>query len=233
MKRGLIFAVANQKGGVGKTTVSVNTAGACDAAGLDVVLVDADPQNTTIRWTTSEGSLSMAVVSLAASGKNIGREILKLTEKYEIVIVDCPGNLEDPRTPAVLQVADFCIIPITPSPADLFSTMALIKKIEEIRNSVNPNLQSALMLNCVNGRTKMREIIIEAIKSEEFGTHLFESQIGQREIYRQTFALGTTIHHCAKKMKGLKEARAEIESFFVELMSYVNNQQPVEARNVE
>ena len=130
-----------------------------------------------------------------------------------MIVVDCPGNLEDPRIASVLEVADFCLVPLSPSPADLYSTVAMIRMIESMRSVRNPNLSSALMLNSVNGKTKMREEILKILRAEEIGEHLLDSQIAQREVYRQTFALGTTIHHHNRYLKGLKEARAEIESW--------------------
>jgi chromosome partitioning protein len=79
------------------------------------------------------------------------------------------------------------------------------------------------MLNSINGKTKMRSEILKLLSVQDVGTHLFASQIAQREVYRQTFALGTTIHDCKRYLKGLKEARAEIEELVVELSQYVAN----------
>lgn len=216
------IAVSNQKGGTGKTTLSVNIAAAFEAGGNKVALVDADPQGTSVRWVTSgEASLPINVVSLAPAGKGIGAEIKKQEQNFDVVVIDCPGNLEDPRIASVLEVADFCLVPLSPSPADLYSTVAMIRVIEGIRTVRNPRLSSALMLNSVNGKTKMREEILKILKAEEIGEHLLDAQISQREVYRQTFALGTTIHHHNRYLKGLKEARAEIENLASEMAQYI------------
>lgn len=222
MKKAFTIALANQKGGVGKTTVGLNLASAFQLGGVETALVDADPQNTSLRWATSGAeTLAVAVTSLAPAGSKIGNEITKLQRKYDLVVVDCPGNLEDPRTPEVLKVADFCLMPLGPSPADLFSTLAMIREVGAIRRRDNPSLNSALMLNAVNGKTKMRGEILKLLEEQDVGTHLLKSQIAQREIYRQVFALGTTVHECSRYMRGLKEARAEIEALAVELSTFI------------
>jgi chromosome partitioning protein len=225
-----VLAVGNQKGGVGKTTISMNVAAAFQSGGSDAALIDADPQNTSLRWATSgEQSLPMTVQSLAVAGKAVGAEIKKQSAKFDVIVVDCPGNLEDPRTEAVLKIADFCLIPMGPSPADLFSTIAMIRVVESVRRYGNPKLQSALMLNSVNGKTKMRQEILNLLREQDIGAHLLESQVAQREVYRQTFALGTTIHDCPRYLKGLKEARAEIETLVVEVTQHIANSSTKEA----
>ena len=149
------IAVSNQKGGTGKTTISVNIAAAFEAGGNKVALIDADPQGTSVRWVTSgENTLPMTVLSLAPAGRGIGGEIKKQDANFDVIVVDCPGNLEDPRIASVLEVADFCLVPLSPSPADLYSTVAMIRMIESMRSVRNPNLSSALMLNSVNGKLK-------------------------------------------------------------------------------
>lgn len=143
------------KGGTGKTTISVNIAAAFEAGGNKVALIDADPQGTSVRWVTSgENTLPMTVLSLAPAGRGIGAEIKKQDANFDVIVVDCPGNLEDPRIASVLEVADFCLVPLSPSPADLYSTVAMIRMIESMRSVRNPNLSSALMLNSVNGKLK-------------------------------------------------------------------------------
>jgi chromosome partitioning protein len=124
----------------------------------------------------------MTVQSLATAGKSIGAEIRKQAPKFDVIVVDCPGNLEDPRTGAVLEIADFCLIPMGPSPADLFSTIAMIRAVDGVRRIANKKLKSAMMLNSVNGKTKMRDEILNLLKIQGVGTHLLDSQVSHSRL---------------------------------------------------
>ena len=81
------IAVSNQKGGTGKTTISVNIAAAFEAGGNKVALIDADPQGTSVRWVTSgENTLPMTVLSGCRRG--IGGEIKKQDANFDVIVVD-------------------------------------------------------------------------------------------------------------------------------------------------
>src|SRR5712692_1013046 len=85
-----IIAVVNQKGGVGKTTLVMQLAGALTRRGRTVLVVDADPQGTATRWAVAapEGlPFPAAVVGLSAAGSKVHREVAKFTDAYDIILI--------------------------------------------------------------------------------------------------------------------------------------------------
>jgi chromosome partitioning protein len=88
----LILAVANQKGGCGKNTVSMNLAGGFAKAGFKTLLVDADPQQSAMKWRNNqeESKLPFEVISLPSV--SIHKDLPKVVANscYEVVLIDCP-----------------------------------------------------------------------------------------------------------------------------------------------
>ncbi|MGK7896185.1 MAG: AAA family ATPase, partial [Xenococcus sp. (in: cyanobacteria)] len=130
-----IIAVANQKGGTGKTTTSVHLAYYLAVQKkFSTLLIDADSQNSSSQWLYN---LTPSIPTQAISDKNqLFEEIPQLAKKYECIIVDGPaGRLED-ETKAIMARADLVVVPIQPKVLDLSSTLKavmLINQAQEMR----------------------------------------------------------------------------------------------------
>jgi chromosome partitioning protein len=144
-----ILAVVNQKGGSGKTTLSMQLAGALARLGHEVLVVDADPQGTATRWAASadeENPFPAMVAGLAAAGGKVHREVKKYTERCDYIIIDCPPAVDSLAPQSALLIADLALVPVIPSPPDLWASVGITKLIENAR-TVNEELLALIVLN--------------------------------------------------------------------------------------
>ncbi|CAM2163135.1 chromosome partitioning protein [Burkholderia cepacia] len=209
---GLVFAVANQKGGVGKSTTSVNLAGACHDQGYKVMVVDTDDQQSCISWAASSGDqpLPFPIISLAGLGKTIGSQLVAFANDYDIVIVDCPPSISDLTTGRVLAVADVTLVPTDVSPLEMWSNQGMIKLIESTQ-TVNPNGKVAIFLNKFQPRSMLSEQMVDLLK--ESGVTLLKQKVPYREVYRQAAAMGRTVFD-AKGLRNTKAAKEDFNALF-------------------
>src|SRR4051795_3748832 len=137
-----IISVVNQKGGSGKTTLSMQLAGALARRGHDVLIVDADPQGTATRWAASaedEKPFPATVAGLAAAAGKVHREVKKYISRYDYIIIDCPPAVDSLAPQSALLIADLAVVPVIPSPPDLWASVGITKLIENAR-TVNEEL---------------------------------------------------------------------------------------------
>ena len=123
-----VIALLNQKGGVGKTTLSVHLAAAL-AAGNRVLLVDADPQGSALDWSAQRQTEPLfPVVGLPT--KNLYRELAPMSADYDWIVIDGPPRVNE-IAKAAIAASDFVIIPIQPSPFDVWAAEDIVKIIGE------------------------------------------------------------------------------------------------------
>lgn len=211
-----IIAVANQKGGVGKSTVSMLLAGTWGRAGYKVLVVDSDPQGTATQWgsTSDETIFPASVISLAGMGSKLHREVQKHVGNYDMVVIDCPPSVEL-QSQSALLIADIAIIPLPPSPPVLWGSLG-IKLLIEKAMAVNPELRGFILLNKVK-KTALSRDIQELLTG--FGLPVLKNQLKELIAYEEASAVGCTVQELGS---GSKVAIGMVEAVATEILGLLD-----------
>jgi chromosome partitioning protein len=127
------IVVMNPKGGSGKTTIAINLAGYFASRQQSPVLMDFDPQGSSIRWVRKRQPAQAPIYGIAAFEKADGRTTrtfqLRVPEKSTHVIVDTPAAIEARQMPEVTKDADKILVPVLPSDIDIHACSRCIRDL--------------------------------------------------------------------------------------------------------
>lgn len=210
-----IISVVNQKGGSGKTTLSMQLAGGLARRGNKVLVVDADPQGTATRWAASadEKPFPASVVGLSAASTKVHREVKKFVDDYQYVIIDCPPAADSPVPQSALLIANLALVPIIPSPLDMWAAVGIRQVIENV-SEINEDLRARLVINQCQPNTSLAKEALAVLP--EFGIELCATYIHQRQVYRHSAVFGQTVHDFGSKAA---PAVAEVEALLGEVLA--------------
>ena len=204
-----IIAIVGNKGGAGKTTLCVNL-----AAGISrkhsIVVIDADPQGSSLQWRAIAGdNVNFPVYAPTFS---LREQAKQYSVKNEYILIDCPPSVHAPQTLAVLEFADLALIPVQPSPIDLWATVHIEKAINEARE-VNPGLKAMLVINQIEARTTLSKLVREVLS--EIALPVADTAIRRRAVYRNSALEGKSVFDIGKRGA---DAAAELDRLIREVI---------------
>lgn len=228
MQMAYVIAVANQKGGCGKTTVSMNLAGCLGRAGYKILLIDADPQASAIQWRNNREDSGLPFHVQSYPFPTLHKELPAQIEQagYEIVLIDCPpgiGTKTDGKgdiTRSALLLAHVVLMPVRPTPLDYQASAIILPLLHDV--SFMRGEQQLMVLLLINGkppsRTRLgaeaRAAAEQIFVSQGMNIRVLETEICTRQTYAECPSTGSTVVDYAPSSK----ASEEVESLTKEVL---------------
>ena len=214
-----IIAVANQKGGVGKTTTCVNLAAALTDMNYRTLLVDMDPQgNASVGCGVDTRNLEISALDVVPSNSDLtaaevsllqveGREfrlreaLEKVAQQYVWIIIDCPPSL-NMLTLNALTAANSVLIPMQCEYYALEGLASLLDTVEQVRNSVNPGLEiEGLLRTMYDSRNNLSGAVSEQL-IEHFGDRVYRTLIPRNVTVAEAPSYGLPVLRYAPSSRG-------------------------------
>jgi len=204
-----VIALVGNKGGAGKTTLSVNLAAGL-AKRTSVIVVDADPQGSAIQWNAFTDTSAANTVLGARADLSI--QLNELSQEYDYIVVDCPPSVSASQTIRVLETCELALIPVQPSPVDLWATVHTEKAIQQAR-LFNSNLRAVLVINQLETRTTLSRLVRDALS--EIGLPVAKTALHRRAIFRNSALEGKNVFEMGRR--GIHAAN-EIDELIYEVI---------------
>ncbi|RAJ89177.1 chromosome partitioning protein [Larkinella arboricola] len=168
-----VIAVVNQKGGVGKSTISFNLAH-CFASELRVGIVDVDAQGTIRNMDDALGAIELLPIEQLSTLRS---------KPFDVVVIDTPPYFSD-RLEDVLSVSDFVLIPVKPSYVDVMAlkpTVGIVRRQQEVQ----PELKAGIVINMAKPRTSINQDIDFLLR--DIGLPKMEVTLSERVAFIRSF----------------------------------------------
>ena len=199
----MIVSFLNQKGGVGKTTLAVHTAAGLALEGLDVILVDADPQGSALDWLAARRKPPLFSV-VGMPRPVLHRQVPRLAAGVDAVVIDGPPSLANIARSAMVA-SDLVVIPVQPSPYDVWAAGDLVELVAEARID-RDQLDARFVVSRRIANTVIGRDVTEALG--EWPVPVLETHITQRVAFAESAATGLAVMESAPGSAAAGEVRS-------------------------
>jgi chromosome partitioning protein len=223
--RGQVIVIGGEKGGVGKSTITTNIAVELSLRGAEVIIIDTDPQKTSVNWIDrrneliSNGNNHLTKISGVSKQGNVKDIIQDFVFKYDIVLIDGAGR-DSQSLRTGLTVADKLYCPIRASQADL-ETLPHICDIISAAKDFNQHLVAKVIISCAPTNPQINEIFNAQNLLSDYSEHLglSHSFIRERKVYRDALLEGKGV----VELDNIK-AKNEFKIFVDEILEENSNE---------
>jgi chromosome partitioning protein len=198
----MIWGFVNQKGGVGKSTLSQNIADCLARLGQKVLLIDADKQGTSSDWASLRLNNRFTVVSMAR--ENMALDAIKIAGDYDFTIVDGPPHA-DAISRSCIVASDVVVVPIEPGGASRWSSDLTVRQLKEAQQFKQILKCGFVVTRKITGTVLGRDARAMAADA---GIPIFETEIEQRVAYAEALTLGKTIFEWGNNAAAVREIQA-------------------------
>ena len=177
------IAFISQKGGAGKSTLTVHMGVAARQEGRKVAIVDTDPQESAAMWHRAREASEPPVATTSVSDLHQALSFAK-DDRYELALVDSAPHV-GPGAAIIARLADLVVVPVQPGPFDIGALPGTIELLEAAQR------RAVIVLS----RCPARSLDVESARRAilEMDLEIVPVHIGDRAIYRRALAHGLAV----------------------------------------
>lgn len=214
-----VISFVNQKGGVGKSSLTLSLAAALSELPARVLVVDCDSQQTAIKLIAGapEGQpFPAAAISLHSADSKLGELLRPHAENYDYIVIDGPPSHLSKVTRAAVACSDIVLLPTIPAKPDLLATMETADLLKELEQRLDRPINAMVVVNQAE-RTRIKKMF-DGVLAESMPYPVLKAEIRKRTSYRESAAVGESV-----LTSGDVEAIRDIRALRDEVLSNIDN----------
>ncbi len=205
------IALLSQKGGAGKTTIATCIARQLQLEGEDVILVDSDPQGSARDWRAATDQDTVLVVGMDRPTLDKDIKMLSNDGKKWIIVDGAPRS--EQMTISSIKAADLIVIPVQPSPYDIWAAEDLVSIVKSRQEITNGKPKAAFLISRAIKRTELGKEVVSAL--EDFGMPVMKAKTTQLVTYPKSASMGLTPMDIESDGNAAREIRAIVRELRV------------------